>query len=376
VPNNIRRFSKRFFIIVNVITALVFLLSCLVPYLNPSRWWFIAFLGLGFPIVLLLVIAFAVFWLILKPKFALIPVVTLLLGYKSISVFFAFHKQPPAFITAKDSNTLRIATWNVARFIELKKNKNKGSQTRMKMMEQIKEQNADVLCLQEFFHSDDNAYYPNLYYIRDKLNYPYYYFSFGNDGYRHYIGTVIFSRFPIIDSGMVEFPKPSLPDAVLHIDIKFNDDTVRIYSTHLQSVQFRKTDYENIDGIKKADDSLLRRSKTILSKLKRGFTNRGMQARIVKQRLDESLFPKLMCGDFNDVPNSYAYFTIRGNMQDAFLKKGYGIGRTFSSLSPTLRIDYILADNTFKILQFKRIIKDYSDHYMLVADIQLKQTKP
>ncbi len=59
-------------------------------------------------------------------------------------------------------------------------------------MEQIKEQNADVLCFQEFFHSDDNAYYPNLYYIRDKLNYPYFYFFFGNDGYRHYIGTVIF----------------------------------------------------------------------------------------------------------------------------------------------------------------------------------------
>jgi Endonuclease/Exonuclease/phosphatase family len=225
VPNNIRRFSKRFFIILNVITAVVFLLSCLVPYLNPARWWFIAFLGLGFPIILLLVIAFGLFWLILHPKFALISVLVLLTGYKSISVFFAFHKQPPAFITAKDSNTLRVATWNVARFIELKKNKNKGSQTRMKMMEQIKEQNADVLCCQEFFHSDDPAYYPNLNYIRDKLNYPYYFYSFGNDGYRHYIGTVIFSRFPIIDSGMVVFPPPSLPEAVmLHVCNRYSSE--------------------------------------------------------------------------------------------------------------------------------------------------------
>jgi endonuclease/exonuclease/phosphatase family metal-dependent hydrolase len=56
-------------------------------------------------------------------------------------------------------------------------------------------------------------------------------------------------------------------------------------------------------------------------------------------------------------------------MQDAFLKKGFGIGRTFNALSPTLRIDYIMADPRFRIRQFKRIVKEYSDHYMLVADV-------
>ncbi len=59
-------------------------------------------------------------------------------------------------------------------------------------------------------------------------------------------------------------------------------------------------------------------------------------------------------------------------MQDAFLKRGFGIGRTFSAISPTLRIDYIFADKRFRIDQFKRIVKNYSDHYMLVADIELK----
>ena len=62
-------------------------------------------------------------------------------------------------------------------------------------------------------------------------------------------------------------------------------------------------------------------------------------------------------------------------MQDAFIKKGFGVGRTFSSLSPTLRIDYIFADDHFRIDQFKRIAKKSSDHYMLVADIELKTIK-
>ncbi len=59
-------------------------------------------------------------------------------------------------------------------------------------------------------------------------------------------------------------------------------------------------------------------------------------------------------------------------MQDAFLKKGFGIGRTFSALSPTLRIDYIFADQHFRVKQFNRVAKKYSDHYMLVSDIALR----
>jgi endonuclease/exonuclease/phosphatase family metal-dependent hydrolase len=60
-------------------------------------------------------------------------------------------------------------------------------------------------------------------------------------------------------------------------------------------------------------------------------------------------------------------------MQDAFLKKGFGIGRTFSGLSPTLRIDYIFADRHFRIKQFSRIARKLSDHYMLLADVELKK---
>ncbi|HEV7621529.1 MAG TPA: endonuclease/exonuclease/phosphatase, partial [Flavisolibacter sp.] len=77
--------------------------------------------------------------------------------------------------------------------------------------------------------------------------------------------------------------------------------------------------------------------------------------------------------DFNDVPNSYTYFTIRDEqLQDAFLKTGLGIGRTYSYIAPTLRIDYLFTTKQFKINQFNRIIKNYSDHYMLVTDLELQ----
>jgi endonuclease/exonuclease/phosphatase family metal-dependent hydrolase len=118
---------------------------------------------------------------------------------------------------------------------------------------------------------------------------------------------------------------------------------------------------------------LLTNSRSILSKLKKGFSYRSIQADLAHKIINDSPNPTIVCADLNDVPNSYTYFTVRGSMQDAFLKKGFGIGRTFSSLSPTLRIDYICADSHFKIKQFNRIIRNYSDHYMLVADVQLKK---
>ncbi|MGH2563331.1 MAG: endonuclease/exonuclease/phosphatase family protein, partial [Ginsengibacter sp.] len=192
-----------------------------------------------------------------------------------------------------------------------------------------------------------------------------------------YYSSIIFSRYPIIDTGLVRYPLPTLPDVLIHADIKVNEDTIRVYTTHLQSLQFRKSDYDKISSIERVEkDSLIIKSRSIGSKLKKGIVYRSVQARIVKDELKKSIHPSLLCGDMNDVPNSYTYSTVRGNMQDAFLKKGWGIGRTFTGLSPTLRIDYIFADKNFQIMQFNRFVKNLSDHYMLVADIELKPQAP
>jgi endonuclease/exonuclease/phosphatase family metal-dependent hydrolase len=371
MASKFRIFTRRFFFFTNVLLVLLFLLSCLAPLLDPRAWWLISILGLGFPILLFLLVFFLLGWLVVKPRYAILSALALLIGMKSISTFFAFHS-PGAFRYKKDQKTIRVASWNVARFVEMKRNNNKGSQTRLKMMELIRQQNADILCFQEFFHSFDTLYYPNIDYIRDSLKYPFWFYSHDIDGDKHFTGSIIFSRFPILDSGLIRYPRPTLPDALMHADIKIGRDTIRVYTTHLQSLQFGKNDYEKISNIESANDSLLANSKSIGSKIRKGMVNRSLQANIISQVLGDSPFPVLFCADLNDIPNSYTYSRVRGNMQDAFLKKGFGIGRTFSALSPTLRIDYIFADQRFRIKQFNRLVKNYSDHYMLVTDVELR----
>lgn len=374
MPSGLRTIVKKTLIVLNIVTAFFYLLSCMAPYVKPTDAWLISLFGLAFPVLLMLLIGFVFFWLILKWRMVWFPLLVILVGYKSIGVFWGFNR-PSGFRYEKKGEHIRIASWNVARFLEWKKNDNEKSKTRLKMLELIKKQNADILCLQEFFHSPDSRFYNNISEIRD-MGYPYHYFSYDPDGEYQYIGAAIFSKYPMIDTGMVRYFRPSMPEALVHADIKAGEDTIRVFTTHLQSVQFRKRDYDAINEIASAEDSFFINSKTVLSKLKKAMNYRSSQADIVRQILDDSPYPVVFCGDLNDVPNSHTYFTIRGKMQDAFLKTGFGIGRTYTSLSPTLRIDYIFTDEYFRIAQFTRVVKYLSDHFMLMADVELKVPGP
>lgn len=368
-----RVFTKKVFIITNIVLVFILLLSCLVPHLNPRTWWFIAFLGLAFPLLLALNLLYIAGWLIImRPRYALISGVAVLLSIKSISVFFAFHAGR-GFDYKREPGTVRVVSWNVARFIELKRNNNRGSQKRLQMFDLIRQQDADVLCLQEFHTSTDSVYYDNITPIQKELGYPYYYFSFDNDGDRHYYSSIIFSRYPFADTGRVRYPRPTLPDVLMYADIIKDGDTIRVYTTHLQSNQLGKFDYDRIRKIRSGEDSMVANTKSIFGKIGKGYSRRSIQADVVHEIMGNSPHPYLLCIDMNDVPNSYAYQTVRDDLQDAFLKKGFGMGRTFTGLSPTLRIDYIFADHNFRIRQFNRVVKYLSDHFMLVADAELRK---
>ena len=160
--------------------------------------------------------------------------------------------------------------------------------------------------------------------------------------------------------------------SLIYIDIKVNNDTLRIFTTHLQSFGFNNSDYAEMNKIKQRDEQSIEASKNIFIKMKAAFTNRGSQADIVHAQTDSVFHRSIICGDFNDVPTSYTYFHIRGNRQDAFLNNGLGVGKTYNSLAPMLRIDYILPDTSFAIKQFAMVDENLSDHVMLVSDLKLK----
>ena len=372
-----RRLTKRFFIITNIVLASLLLLSCANAFLNPGQWWLIALLGLLFPLLVLLVFGFLIFWILIGSRWALVSLVALILSWPNLGAFYAWNFRA-GFKAEKDSTAVRVLSWNVHYFDQMYRPGQQQQSQRIPIINFLKQQDADVLCLQEFFESNSPGYDSNINFIKQTLDYPYHYFV---DDYRvphnlYKVGPVIFSKFPIISTGRVEFDTTGhvrLSESLISADLDVRGDTIRIYTTHLQSVMFRRKDYQYLEKIKKVEDSLLEASKSIVKKLRQAYSVRGSQAESVRNELDNCPYPTILCGDFNDVPNSYTYFQIRGGRQDAFISRGAGIGRTYASISPTLRIDYILADGQFDIRQCKKVELSYSDHYPVIADLILKK---
>lgn len=367
----VRKFTKGLFIGLNLVAVFLFLLGCLVPYLNPTRWWLFGFIALLIPYLAVILLFAVIFWLIAKPRVAIISLATLLIGWKPLTAIVGFHIKE-SFSPVKIEPRLRLVDWNVGSLVGLSKSRDKQKLVRERIADAIDNTNADVVCLQEFNHSDTQG--PQADNIGlFKKHFPYYFFSKdyskGNGFYMY--GSIIFSKYPIIKTGRVQYPG-NRAESLIYADIIKANDTIRIYTSHLQSFKFSESDYLDIEKIKQQDKELVDASKNVFKKMRVAFSRRGIQANIVREALDSCPYPSVMCGDFNDVPASYTYFRIRGNRQDAFLEKGFGIGRSYMALAPTLRIDYIMPDQQFIVHQFDMVDEDLSDHFMLVADISLK----
>ncbi len=360
---------KGFFVFINICVMACFLLVCILPHINTGKFWYLALTGLIFPLIVFAHLFFIVVWALAQSKWFWVSLIVLLLGTQQIFATFGFN-MPQNFESSKGENTLRILQWNVSSWDEYY-NKNKDElRYHPLMLDLVQIQNADVLCFQEFFEPGGSKYMSKNIPQIINMGYPYHYFVSSINWETDFeTGVAIFSKYPILDSAKFEYAKNSFAEHLIYADIKVKNKIFRILTTHLQSVRFNADDYQSLSKIKHRNEEGLKDSRTIVAKLKRGYTYRYSQAEVVHQQIEASPYPVILCGDFNDVPNSNTYFKVKGKLQDAFLKKGFFIGRTFRFISPTLRIDYILSDKTFSVRQFKIIHVPYSDHYPVEADL-------
>ncbi len=359
----------------NIGCILLLLVSDAAPYLNPYKWWPVALAGIFFPLLLITTFLFFFFWLPVRPRKAGFSLVAILVSIPNIIITFGFAI-PSKFNQTKNNGDIRLLTWNTGLMNYTAPDSNTAIRNNAAIFRKLKDADADIICLQEFFTAVVPGHYLNFIdSIAKTMNYPYHYFSSDIpkfDG-KFYSGSIIFSRYAIADTQKIDYPKP-FAGSIIKVGVIISGDTVDIITTRLQSVNFQRNDYMELSNIKNGIDSGLTGTKNIINKLRLGYKRRVEQVKLVKELISKSNRPLIFTGDINDVPVSYTYSGVRNDLKDAWINKGAGLGRTFVYISPTLRIDQIFFNGHFAVRQVKRIFAEgASDHNALVADLVLKK---
>jgi endonuclease/exonuclease/phosphatase family metal-dependent hydrolase len=332
---------------------------------SPQVFWPIAFLGLAYPVLLLSNIIFIVYWLIFFRLKFMFSLAAIIIGFQFVPYFVQLNAKK----TTDYHNSIKLMSFNMRYFGAFEGKKLEEPDKFFEILEKI---NPDILCFQEFKNVGTNIEAP-MYKRLFKVLKNYHHYNTYKEvaGFNSGKSVVLFSRFPIIDSGIVE-QEIDLGNYSIFCDVVAYGDTIRIINTHLKSIHFEGNDYEAIKNIEIDNDSTVVKYSNISRKLKAAFIDRAKQSQAVRNFIDESPYKIILCGDFNDSPTSFAFRTIKGNMKDAFVESGSGLGRTYVGQMPSFRIDQMLFDPSFNAYNYYAKAFEFSDHKMISATIKLK----
>ncbi|UYQ92940.1 endonuclease/exonuclease/phosphatase family protein [Chitinophaga horti] len=367
--NLFKTIIRRLLLWVNVALAAGLLFSAYAQYIRPNKFWPAGFAGFAFPFLLALCAGFLVLWLFYKGKkryYIFISLGAILLSMKAILQSWAFH--PFHSSPAPSELNFTVMSFNCSMFGMRDYQDNPA--LRLKMYEMLQDERPDILCMQEFYSNDDPTKLHNFDSVRIRGEYPHHYFSkdFTRWDTWHF-GTALFSRYPIVSAQTIALQGGAETENMIRADVVIGGDTVRILNAHLKSYQFNQSDYSSLGAVNSGD---LKQGRGVAGKMKATFRIRAMQADIVASEVARSPYPVIVTGDFNAIPVSNTYRTIRGDMKDAFLECGFGFGRTFASLAPTLRIDYILPDKRIHVKDFRINRRFRYEHFPITATLNLR----
>lgn len=341
-------FISKTMLFFNVVVAFTTLMAYLLPFLAPKWFPFLSVLTLFLPFFLVVNVLFFMYWLLQFKKYIFVSGLVLLLGITFINKFY--NLKPTTL--PKSEKEFTVMSYNVRLFNKF--NWNKKANIPTKIAEFVTEKNPDILCIQEYSNLEKTQF----------SNYKYKHVF--KEGKNIIVGNSIFSKYKIIDKGVINFPNST--NNAVYADVIIDKDTLRIYSMHLQSIKI-STDIEE-EEIQKMNES---KTKYIFRKISSAFTKQQEQALLLKQHYTNCKYKKIICGDMNNSAFSFVYRTIKGSMQDAFESNGEGFGKTYNFKYYPARIDYIFADKNIQINSFETLNDFYnSDHFPLISRLEIK----
>ena len=357
---------RKVLLIINIPITAALIMAYAAQHISPGRFWPLIFFGIAFPFILLLQFIVTATWFLRSYRVGLINLAIVLVGWNPLWRTFSFHcsKAPES-----DSATFKVMTYNVRLFDYY--NWSRNIHTRHWMYDFLKNQQPDILCMQEFFH-DNTGYFPTLDTLREVNSIKHMHLeNYQKLKVNQMWGMATLSRFPIVGKGRIEFPN-TFGNMAIFTDLLIHTDTVRVYNIHLQSVRFNWDDYKVIDKlVDKGELKDYPEGKRLLIRVHDATVRRTAQAELVAAHIAQSPYPVIVCGDLNDTPVSYTYRTVSNGLYDTFAEGGCGMGSTYTKL-PFLRIDHVFHSPTFESYGHTVHPWELSDHFAVTAVIHRK----
>lgn len=340
----------------NIVALIAIGISSLSVFISPEVFWIPALFGMAYPYLVIINIVFVILWLFVKPKFSLLSLVAILAGYYHMSNYIQVSGEKTR------QKGIRVVSYNVKYFMGTTDFPNKENADHI--LNFLRKNDADIICLQEVrlnkrqIFDIKNTKLPMANHMQLAHN-------------SHAGGPLTMTRYPISYMGEIRFKNSA--NMIIYTDIIMNEtDTVRIYNCHLQSYRLKNAEINSIDSINFENRSKSKERILQLSgKFKEALIKRAEQAATLREHINQSPYPVIVCGDFNDTPVSFTYHTVKGDLEDSFTQSGRGTANTYNGKLPSFRIDYILYSPKFTSFNFEVSALNHSDHFPISCDLFL-----
>ena len=355
----LRFFLQSVFVTANLVIIVLLIFSAFSDRISPEISMGFSYLGLLFPFLCLFNLGFVFYWIFLNDwKCLLMSLCAFAICWGPVRRYFPFHFKQEV----HKEETLKVLTYNVMAFGY----KNHTNEKPNEILRYIANSGADIVCLQEFYAAKSSSGLTARKIYKALKMYPYRSVFYLNRSKYHNLGLAVFSKYPIANSRRVDY-KSAYNGSTVH-EITIKGKKLTLINNHLESFKLTMKDRskyssfikslnpEEFDGLKGS----------VGQKLGSAFKIRAKQAEAVAREVKNAKGDYvLVCGDFNDTPISYAHRTIQGNLKDAFVASGQGMGVTYNQNFFWFRIDNILHSANMSSKNSTVDNVSYSDHYPL-----------
>ena len=258
---------------------------------------------------------------------------------------FKFFFRLPKNKSFQSFDTISLLSYNVTAFNS--DNDVNDSDISSKILNVINTTNTDILVLQESFYRES----------RKIKGYPYKFLGYRKENKKSLLA--IYSKYPILNTGYIDFPNTL--NAAIYADIKIHKDTVRIYNIHLQSFGIK------LDSVKEYNPEFT----GFFDKINNSLFKQIEQAKMVKKEATNCNNKVIICGDFNSTQFSLPYRILKIGLNDSFISKGNGLGTTYALFHYPLRLDFFLLDPRLEIINHENFDLNLSDHEPIMMKFKI-----